>query len=264
MINDRFFSHLAAAGLSPATIALRRAHLERFARDIRQDIDAATVEDLEEFLARPGWTNDYRRSLRATMRTYFAWLQATGRRQDNPAVLLPKIKAAPPRPRPTPDLALAAALRDADEDTALMIRLGVEAGLRRGEVCKVHGRDLIDDLDGRTLVVLGKGNKTRYVPLSDSLARAVQRRAEETGGYLFPGKIDGHISAAWCGRKVSRLMPEGVTMHSLRHRFATRVYDATGDLLATQQLLGHASPAVTQAYVKVDRRRLRAAVGAAA
>lgn len=264
MIDNRFFKHLAASGLSEGTIKLRRAHLERFERELAADIGEASAEALEEILGRPGWSRDYRRSLRATMRLYFGWLHATGRRDDNPALLLPKIKAAPPRPRPTPDLALAAALRDASEDEALMIRLGVEAGLRRGEVCKVHGRDLVDDLGGRSLIVTGKGDKTRSVPLSDSLARAVERRAKVTGGYLFPGAIDGHISPAWCGRRVSRLMPDGVTMHSLRHRFATRVYDATGDLLATQKLLGHSSPAVTQVYVEVDRRRLRAAACAAA
>ncbi|WP_311777441.1 tyrosine-type recombinase/integrase [Trueperella abortisuis] len=264
MIDNRFFKHLAASGLSEGTIKLRRAHLERFERELAADIGAASAEALEEILGRPGWSRDYRRSLRATMRLYFGWLHATGRRDDNPALLLPKIKAAPPRPRPTPDLALAAALRDASEDEALMIRLGVEAGLRRGEVCKVHGHDLVDDLGGRSLMVTGKGDKTRSVPLSDSLARAVERRAKVTGGYLFPGAIEGHISPAWCGRRVSRLMPDGVTMHSLRHRFATRVYDATGDLLATQKLLGHSSPAVTQVYVEVDRRRLRAAACAAA
>ncbi|WP_196332725.1 tyrosine-type recombinase/integrase [Trueperella pyogenes] len=145
-----------------------------------------------------------------------------------------------------------------------MIRLGVEAGMRRGEVCKVHARDLVEDLGGRSLIVTGKGGKTRIIPLEDSLAAAIERRGIETGGFLFPGAIDGHISPAWLGKRISRLMPEGVTMHSLRHRFATRVYDATGDLLATQQLLGHSSPSVTQTYVQVDRRRLRKAVKAAA
>ncbi|MEW6894952.1 tyrosine-type recombinase/integrase [Trueperella pyogenes] len=264
MLDEKFFKHLAASGLSPATIALRRAHLDRFAREINGDLAAASTEDLESFLANTAWANDYRRSMRSSLRAYFGWLHATGRRRDNPAAILPKVKPSPPRPRPTPDLALKAAMRDADEDEVLMIRLGVEAGMRRGEVCKVHAADLVEDLGGRSLIVKGKGGKVRMIPLEDSLAAAIERRGRETGGFLFPGAIEGHISPAWLGKRISRLMPEGVTMHSLRHRFATRVYDATGDLLATQQLLGHSSPSVTQLYVEVDRRRLRKAVKAAA
>ncbi|WP_461004435.1 tyrosine-type recombinase/integrase [Trueperella pyogenes] len=264
MVEESYFRHLAASGLSTATIALRRAHLDRFAREINTDLSAVTTENLETFLSNAAWANDYRRSLRSSMRSYFGWLHATGRRQDNPAAILPKVKPTPPRPRPTPDLALKAAIRDAANDELLMIRLGVEAGMRRGEVCKVHARDLVEDLGGRSLIVTGKGGKTRIIPLEDSLAAAIERRGIETGGFLFPGAIDGHISPAWLGKRISRLMPEGVTMHSLRHRFATRVYDATGDLLATQQLLGHSSPSVTQTYVQVDRRRLRKAVKAAA
>jgi site-specific recombinase XerD len=49
-------------------------------------------------------------------------------------------------------------------------------------------------------------------------------------------------------------------VHQLRHTFATRVYETTGDLLITQQLLGHASPATTAIYAQVSGSRLRDAV----
>lgn len=59
-------------------------------------------------------------------------------------------------------------------------------------------------------------------------------------------------------------MPEGWTLHTLRHRFATRAYSIDRDLLAVQTLLGHASPVTTRRYVAVGEDRLRATVLAVA
>lgn len=143
-----------------------------------------------------------------------------------------------------------------------MIRLAAEAGLRRGEVAVVHSRDLLKDLAGKSLLVHGKGDKDRVVPLCESLGRELAVRMRKQPGWLFPGNIGGHISPAWVGKRVGRLLPEGITMHSLRHYFATGTYRRSRDLLAVQQLLGHTSPAITQLYVQVDQDRLRAALAA--
>jgi integrase len=122
-------------------------------------------------------------------------------------------------------------------------------------------RDLVQDLYGWSLIVTGKGDKQRTVPLTDGLAAAVQ--AHTGAGYLFPGP-DGHLSAGWVGTTISRLMPDGWSIHKLRHRYASRGYAKTGDLLAVQQALGHASPATTQRYVQVPSAAVRAVSEAAA
>lgn len=259
-----YFRHLAASGHSTHTLALRRAHLRRIESVIRGGLDSATLAELETYLARPGLSNEYRRSIRATMRSYYGWLHTTGVRADNPAIQLPRVKPTQPNPRPTPDVPYRAALRDANPDERLMLQLAADGGLRRGEVCQVHERDLVPDLDGLSLVVRGKGGKVRIVPLKTSLEIALTEHFRRIGGgYAFPGRIDGHLSAAYVGKRISKLLPEGITMHSLRHRFATKVHQASGDLLTTQKLLGHASPATTQIYVEIGRDRLRAAVNAA-
>ncbi|MDD7687530.1 MAG: tyrosine-type recombinase/integrase [Actinomycetaceae bacterium] len=171
----------------------------------------------------------------------------------------------PPRPRPVSDIAYYGAKRDADAGELLMLRFAAEAGLRRGEVAQIHESDFIRDLLGFSLLVHGKGGKERHVPLEDSLAReALRTIREQGGGYLFPGNDNGHLSARWIGKRISRLLPDGVTMHALRHRFATKIYSGSHDILATQQLLGHASPATTQLYVGVDAARLRDVARAAA
>lgn len=63
---------------------------------------------------------------------------------------------------------------------------------------------------------------------------------------------------------LTRALPDGVTGHALRHRFATKAYAVNRDLFAVQQLLGHASPNTTQAYVKVPEESLRQLVNAVA
>lgn len=175
--------------------------------------------------------------------------------------MIPSVKKSLPAPHPASDAALEACLLSRDWKVRLAARLAVELGLRRGEVACINvDRDLIQGAGGAALVVHGKGDKTRLVPLTDSLAGELRKFT----GFVFPGQDGGHISAAWLGRLVSRAMPDGVTMHALRHRFTTRAYRATHDLVALQKVLGHASPETTLVYLQLADDSLRRVVEAAA
>lgn len=141
-----------------------------------------------------------------------------------------------------------------------MLQLAASAGLRCREIALVHSDDLVRDLAGWSLIVHGKGDRTRHVPLTEDLA--LELRTYE--GWVFPGQIDGHLSAAYVSKLLSRVLP-GATAHQLRHRFATRAYQLGGrDIRAVQELLGHASVATTQIYTGVDQDSLRRAALAAA
>ena len=72
------------------------------------------------------------------------------------------------------------------------------------------------------------------------------------------------VSAWEAGRNLSRALGPGWSGHTLRHRFGTRVYAASGDLLSLQQLLGHSSPATTRQYVALSDEALRRAAASAA
>jgi integrase len=130
--------------------------------------------------------------------------------------------------------------------------------MRRAEVAQVHRRDVVEDLLGWSLVVHGKGSKDRIVPLPSDLARVIR----SADGYLFPGRIDGHLSPRYVGKLVARALDDGTTMHQLRHLCATEVHRETKDLRLVQAMLGHASLATTQRYVAVDDAAMRAAIGA--
>jgi integrase len=150
-----------------------------------------------------------------------------------------------------------------------MLRLAGEAGLRRGEVSRVHTRDLLEGGGGAQLVVHGKGGKERTVPISDSLAEPIARGAAghtpnaPADGWPFPNSTGGHLTAYHVGQLVVRVLPDGWTMHTLRHRFSSRAYRGTRNLRAVQMLLGHSSIATTERYCAVDDSEIRAAMEAA-
>lgn len=260
---DAWATALRAAGRSEQTIGLRTYHVLRLARWARPrgpwDLE---LDDLQGWLGTQGWSRSTLASYRASLRGFYAWAALTGRIDASPAAGLPPVGAAPPNPHPTPEDAYRDALALADPRERLMLRLAAELGMRRGEVARVHSRDLSRDLLGWSLVVHGKGGRERVLPVPDTLAAQLRRLP---AGYAFPGDDDGHLSPRWVGKLVSQLLPEGWTMHSLRHRFATRAYLVDRDLLTVQQLLGHASPVTTRAYVRIDedakRRHVLAVAG---
>jgi integrase len=178
----------------------------------------------------------------------------------NPAKSIPVVKAGEARPRPAPDRVYAEARIAATPREMLMLRLAAEMGLRRAEVAQVHSRDLMEDLVGYSLLVHGKGGKERLVPVPPALASDIAN----AGGYVFPGDDHGHLSPAYVGKLIARIMPDAWTMHTLRHRFATMAYGVDRDVFAVQELLGHASPATTRRYVKIQNDALRRTVLAVA
>lgn len=252
---------LRAQGHPEATISLYMQRLARLARAHASAVPwALTLDDLIEWQSGQRWSNDTRRGYRTALRRFYSWGKETGRARKNPAKGLPVVRSVDPRPRPALDHEYQTALVRAEPREALALRLAAELGLRCGEVAQLHSRDLVGSLGGWVLTVHGKGGRIRYLPVPDPLANSIRARG---AGHLFPGQIDGHLSSKHLGKLISRLLPPGVTMHALRHRFATRAYAVDRDTFAVQQLLGHASAATTQRYVQVPdvvRRRLVEAV----
>lgn len=257
---DSWAASLRAAARPSTTIGLRTYHIRRVGRGLGGCPWSVTGDELVAWVAAHDWSRESRRSFRSSARSFWAWGVESGRTDVDPALALPAVKPAEPRPRPAPESAVRAALMAADERVTLMIRLGAEVGMRRAEVAQVHARDIVDDLLGWSLVVHGKGGRERVVPLPDGLAATLRRACGN--GYAFPGNVDGHLSSAYVGRLVSRALPEGVTMHQLRHRFATLAHSVNRDMFEVQELLGHVSPETTRRYVVVERASLRATVNA--
>ena len=117
------------------------------------------------------WKPETRKGAKNACVSYFRWLKASGRSEADPSEFLPTVKRPEPHPRPCPDVVILTALRKATDSERLMLRLGAECGLRRFEIAKVHSRDVMRDLVGWSLVVVGKGDKQRIVPVPRPVER---------------------------------------------------------------------------------------------
>ena len=250
---------LKAAGLSAQTIKSRRYKMVHLAALLMPSgPEDVTTEQIVQAFARQQWKPETRKAYRNTISSFFRWLHKSGRRADDPSLDVPRVKKPHAHPRPCPDRYIAAAMEMATSSERLMIRLGAECGLRRGEIARVHSDDVVADSAGHSLIVRGKGDKQRIVPLPDDLAGIIM----DARGYLFPGRFGGHVEESYIGDHISRLLPDGYAAHTLRHRFATTAYAATHDLFVVAELLGHESVETTEHYVAMPDGRLREATAA--
>lgn len=256
----QFLNHITVSGAPRPTVILRSYYLRSFAVYAPHEPWETTTADLLDHIMEHEWSPATVKSFRSTMREFYRWAVSLDLAERNPAERLPKVRVPQGLPRPAEDESLAEALNAADDRTSLMLRLAAQLGLRCREIAVVHTDDIVRDLTGWSLRVHGKGGRTRFVPMPDDLARDLLDHT----GYIFPGQVDGHLSAPYVSKLISRALP-GATAHQLRHRFATRAYQLGGrDIRAVQELLGHASIETTQIYTGVEPNALRAAMLAAA
>lgn len=247
----------AAGGASPGTIRIRRCHMLRLVA-VMEPL-TATEADLAAFLAsHVGLKPESRKSMQASLRSFYAWAASRGLIESNPSSGLRNVRTPPGVPRPIAQAALRQALADAGEEATLMLLLGAYAGLRRSEIARVHS----DDFDGLALTVLGKGGRVRRVPTHPMLGG----RLAQLDGWAFPSpvRVGQPVTADFVSDRLGRVLPSPYTPHSLRHYFGTMAYRGSHDLRAVQTLLGHARPETTARYVLVDEDSLTAAVLAVA
>ena len=254
---------MIAGGRSHGTVDLRRYHLRRLASAVEAAPTAIDSDAIAGFLASGAWGANTRRSMLVSIRQFFKWARSTGRRADDPTDAVPRVSPVIGRPRPCPEAAVHLAIRQASTRVRLMVALGATAGLRRAEIARTRGDDVHPAIGGPVLVVHGKGDKIREVPITDELATMIAAEAP-SGGWCFPSdRRTGPLTPAHVGKLVARTLPGAWTTHTLRHRFASAAYAADRDIRAVQELLGHASVSTTQIYTAIPAEAARRAVASA-
>lgn len=253
---QRYERHLSRARLSESTVRTYTVLLRAMDRDLPNGLIGANRDELEEHL-------DGMRSAsavilrRAVLQGFFGWACDPEEHDEwldhNPAARLRRPRTPDPDPKPVASDQLAHILANADQAFRPLLFLAAYAGLRCVELSRIE-REHISE---HALVVRrGKGGKLRRVPTHPVLWRAV---ADLPGGRitaLNPAQVSSRGN-----RELGRLAP-GVTMHQLRHWFGTEAYNRSLDILAVKELMGHASVATTQVYIRVADGQRRAAVSA--
>ena len=287
----RWLMHLGAERrLSPKT-------LEAYQRDIGQflafmaehlggapslkDLAKLTPQDVRAFMAARRAAGISGRSLMRVLagaRSFARFLERNGKGKVAAlaAVRAPKVSKTLPKP-----LAATAARRMTETDLrageerapwifardAAALALLYGSGLRISEALSLKPAAIPVAEASGALVVTGKGNKTRMVPVLPQILRLIADYVAlcpfelPQNGPLFVGARGGALSPRILQLTMARLrgalgLPDTATPHALRHSFATHLLARGGDLRAIQELLGHASLSTTQIYTAVDSERL--------
>lgn len=146
--------------------------------------------------------------------------------------------------------------------TILMVAYG--AGLRVSEICRLQAAD-IDSEQMLLHIRDGKGGKERLVPLSPRMLAALRRywvKVRPPGAWLFPGRESETPITKDAVRKVLKCavkelgLTKHLSLHSLRHGFATHLLEDGEDIRVVQTILGHSHIQTTAHYARVTTRRL--------
>jgi len=234
----------------------------------------------------------------SAMRQLYRFLYAEGRRKDDPAAVLegPKrVRTLPKtltiaevdrllRAAATCDQAAPLPGRLRAARLACLVEMLYATGLRVSELIALPASAARHD--ARVIVVRGKGNKERLVPLNDAAKRATahylallaqssrdslpsppRKRGREGTAWLFPSfGGSGHLTRQHFARELkvlagaAGLRPAQVSPHVLRHAFASHLLHNGADLRVVQTLLGHADISTTQIYTHVLEERLKSLV----
>lgn len=257
---DAFLLWLSSGAMADSTIRQRRYILSAFARE--HDLATATPEDVIAYLADPKRGPNGKRTVISALRVFYGWATARGLVAADPMRLVHQVREDRGLPKPVPDDVFRRAVLDANTDgdveAARMLMLGYYAGLRLSEIAAFHSRSITET----GLHIKGKGRVTRRVPIHPELAPYLQG----IDGYAFPSwrKPGRPVTESYVADKVEARLGPPWTTHTLRHAFATRLYEATHDLRTVQMLMGHSSPNTTSRYVAIASGKLDAAIRAVA
>lgn len=240
-----------------------------------------TVDDLRQLLADMhdlGIADRSQARIVSGIRSFFKFLTMEGIVEKNPALTLesPKVGMYLPEVLTVEEIdAMIAAIdpesAEAQRNRAIMETL-YGCGLRVSELVNLEMGNIY--ADEHYLVVQGKGDKQRIVPMSDRSIDEIRAYLPERET-LSIAPTDRHILFLnRCGRRLTRVMifyiikrlaeaagiRRNISPHTLRHSFATHLLEGGANLRAIQQMLGHESIATTEIYLHVDRSMLRSEI----
>lgn len=254
-------------------------------------LNEATSPDLSAYLshlAAQGFEASSQARRLSALRQFYKFLYAEGIRGDDPSGILDAPKKSRPLPKVLDVETVGRLLQQAADEAArtgpgqlerlrmaALLELCYATGMRVSELVSLPARVLA--ADGRFLMIRGKGNKERMVPLSRPAIAALKLYGEalhaeppkkgekkETSPWLFPAASkEGYLARQVFARDLKSLAARAgisssaISPHVLRHAFASHLLQNGADLRAVQELLGHSDISTTQIYTHVLDEQLR-------
>ena len=274
----------AERGAARATLKNYQRDLEDFAKfaggqGVRiSSVDTGVIRNYLAFMANAGLAASTAARRLSALRQFFGFLYAEGLRSNDPCIPVD----GPRRNRPLPKVLaeneverlLGEARKKSGADGARLVAL-VETlyatGLRVSELVSLPVS--VATSDTRIIMVRGKGDKERIVPLSEAAQNAIADyvavrpvflKNGDPSPWLFPSRgASGHLTERRFGQMIKELAYDAgiessrASPHVLRHAFASHLLAHGADLRAVQQMLGHADISTTQIYTHVLEERLK-------
>jgi integrase/recombinase XerC len=275
----RFLAHLSVERrLSPHTDTSYRGDLQRLVgycdrNHVRnwRSVDSQHVRMFAAAEFRQGSSPRTIQRRLSALRSFFNFMIRERALDANPAVGVQAPKARKRLPE-TMDVDLMARLLEFRADTQLGVRdkaimeLFYSSGLRLAELVGLNLGDV--DHGDRTVRVLGKGSKTRVVPVGKHALEAIARWLKDRAGLaasgepaLFVSNRGARLGARAVQKRIAgwarhQGLGRHVHPHLFRHSFATHLLESSQDLRGVQELLGHANISTTQVYTHLDFQHL--------
>lgn len=257
-------NEMLTVGRSLATIELRLTVLRLLGRQIAPTrlLDATPLQLRQWQRALVPLSPETRRTYTCQVRGFYRWCLVEGLVDVDPAagLLVPRVARGKPKPMPEDDLRVA--LQSATAEVRVWLVLAAGAGLRAMEIAGLERADVVDGAAVPHLVIHGKGERERQVPLAPWVLAELRAYGMPASGPLFlhgGAQVTPVMVGNTCNKHLYR---QGIrfSLHKCRHRFATALYKATRDLRLVQEALGHESPATTIRYTDYDSSVTAAAV----
>ena len=280
---EQYAEHLNfERGLSPLTVSAYGRELERFitfavmkGRNDPSSVGADDVRDYDFHLGDVGLGPSSVSRAQSALRTYFSFLMEEGVLESDPTEGLQSPRVARPLPVVLDAAAVSALLEAPRLDSSVhwrdraILEFLYATGVRVSELVGLLLTNL--DLEEGLCTVFGKGSKERMVPVGRPACVALSRYLHEVRPALEKGKGRGCVFLNQRGRPLSRTavwnivkaaarlagIEGSVSPHVLRHTYATHLLEGGADLVAVQELLGHADISTTQIYMHLDLQYLR-------
>lgn len=204
---------------SPRTVSARVYHMKRFALAQPVPPERLNRDHIANYLVKPNWkaTNTYN-AVRGHLRAFLVFAEERGIVPKGLLAVLPSPRKQTTRiPRAAPQSVVEAAVATPDPRDRKMVILSALGGLKPGEIAQLHTDQLHTEPNGQyVLHARQTSGRERKVPLRPDVAAII---VQSERGYLFPGRVDGHVSPAYVSRLISRVLPKGVSALQLRHAF---------------------------------------------